>query len=57
MVGGWIAVTPGSGWGGLAGEAAWAGESQHVSVFEAESALRFIASSGFWCAGDSHLCG
>lgn len=43
-------------WEGLTGKAAWAGESQHVSVFEAESALQFIASSRFWCAGDSRLC-
>lgn len=40
-------MIPGSGWEGLAWEAAWAGEGQHVSVFGADSALYFIASSKF----------
>lgn len=41
---GLLAVIPGSGLEGLAGEAAWTGDSQHVSVFEAESALQCIGS-------------
>lgn len=44
---GWIVVIPGSGREGLAWEAAWAGEGQHVSVFGVDSAFCFIASSKF----------